>query len=196
MQRNDEIELKWMLHQADYHRLLEHLNQAFGPGDRLQQSNHFYDTPDRRLFAAKVNLRLRCENDHWIVTCKQKVATAQQGLHHHSEWEQALPDASNADQALAAAIAAGLPETVTHALQGAMPKRLGGFDNLRFDWRQQHEHVSLDHTNFSQRVDYELEVETNDPTASTTAWNQRMADLSIAASPSQTTKFARFLQIM
>ncbi len=55
--------------------------------------------------------------------------------------------------------------------------------------------VCLDRTDFSKRVDYELEIETADPTTTRRHWQARFAAWGIAVVPQETTKFARFLAL-
>lgn len=191
MQAHQEVELKWLLEPAGHLRLGTEITALLGSPRRLQQQNRFYDTADRRLFAAGVNLRLRCENGQWIVTCKQRVA-AQDGLHHHQEWEQHLGE--HADP-LSVALAGSLPAVVRTALAGAVPACLGGFDNMRLAWNEGSEEIALDETRFAGRTDYELEVETTDVVDCRRRWDQRCTAWGVATEPATTTKFARFLAL-
>ncbi len=191
MQPHQEVELKWLLEPAGHLRLGTEITALLGAPRQLQQQNRFYDTVDRRLYAAGVNLRLRCENGQWIVTCKQRLA-AQDGLHHHQEWEHVLGE--HADP-LAVALAGELPTVVRTALAGAVPTCLGGFDNLRWAWDEGSEEIALDETRFAGRTDHELEVETTEVDACRRRWGQRFTEWGIATQPATTTKFARFLAL-
>lgn len=192
MQPHHEIELKWLLDgAADHARLAERLAGLLGPARRLEQRNRFYDTADRRLQSARVNLRLRCENGVWIVTCKQRVA-ASDGLHHHHEWERILGEVADP---LAAALDGDLPTVIRTALDGTTPDCLGGFDNLRLAWDESDEEVCLDETRFPGRIDHELEVETTAVEACRSRWQERFATWGIAVRPAIATKFARFLAL-
>lgn len=189
MQPGDEIELKWMLDAEHYSRCATALERSLGAGRPLTQRNQFYDTPDGRLRAAKVNLRLRQENGCWIATCKQRVSAAG-GLHHHLEWESLLQDSGDP---LDLALALDLPPALREALGGVRPICLGGFTNQRLAWDRDDEHICLDRTDFATRIDHELEVETHDVATSRARWSQRFAAWKIVVQPSLTTKFARFL---
>lgn len=191
MQPHQEVELKWLLEPAGHLRLRTEIAALLGPPRRLEQQNRFYDTADRRLYAAGVNLRLRCENGQWIVTCKQRVA-AHDGLHHHHEWEHALGEHTDP---LTAALAGELPSVVRTALADAMPTCLGGFNNLRFAWDEGNEEIALDETRFAGRTDHELEVETTDVANCRQRWSQRFAEWKVATQPATMTKFARFLAL-
>lgn len=192
MQPHQEVELKWLLGSpADHAQLDVRLNGLLGPARRLDQRNRFYDTADRRLQAARVNLRLRCENGIWIVTCKQRVA-ASDGLHHHHEWERTLGAVADP---LAAALDGELPEVMRTALDGTVPLCLGGFDNLRLAWDEGDEEICLDETRFNGRTDHELEVETTAVDTCRARWQERFAAWDITVQPALTTKFARFLAL-
>jgi len=189
---HDEIELKWLLTPAGHQHCQPQLTALLGQPRVLEQENQFFDTPDRRLQAARVNLRLRCENGSWIVTCKARVQ-AGDGLHHHHEWEHELGAVSDP---LSVALAHDLPAVVRDALAGQIPVCLGGFLNARLVWDEGTEEICLDATHFSQRVDHELEVETTDPTDCRQRWTERFTRWNVAAKPAELTKFARFLQTL
>lgn len=190
MDQADEIELKWMLQAQGHAILATRLAEVFGPGRPLEQENRFYDTADGRLRQRRVNLRLRNENGVWILTCKQRVQ-AEDGLHHHREWETAL--GTPAGDPLDAALAQDLPAPLREALDGARPVCLGGFTNARLAWDAEGEHICLDQTRYRERIDHELEVETTRADASRRRWNRRLDDWGVIHRPSLTTKFARFL---
>jgi uncharacterized protein YjbK len=189
MQSHDEVELKWMLTPSAHQICADRISQTLGPPRILNQENRFYDTNDGHLLRAQVNLRLRCENGSWIVTCKQRVHAAD-GLHHHQEWEQALD--ITGDDPLPDALRAPLPSVVRDALAGQTPRCLGGFTNQRLAWEEQGDHLCLDTTTFQHRTDHELEVETRDPERCRQQWDLRFSTWEIEAQPSLTTKFARF----
>jgi len=191
MQPHHEVELKWLLDAPGHAQLEERICGLLGTPRRLDQRNRFYDTAERHLQAARVNLRLRCENGTWIVTCKQRVA-ASDGLHHHHEWERTLGEIADP---LAAALAGPLPDVVHTALHGAVPLCLGGFDNLRLAWDEGDEEICLDETRFPTRIDYELEVETTTVDVCRARWGERFTAWQITTQPSMTTKFARFLAL-
>ncbi len=188
---HDEIELKWLITPAGHQHCLAQLTALLGQPRVLAQENQFYDTPDRRLQAARVNLRLRCENGTWIVTCKARVQ-AGDGLHHHHEWEHELGTVSDP---LSAALDHDLPAVIRDALAGQIPICLGGFTNARLVWDEGAEEICLDATQFRQRIDHELEVETTEPAVCRQRWTDRFAQWGVAAQPAEMTKFARFMQV-
>ena len=202
---HQEIELKWALTPAGHEHLSSRLPADLGPGQVLDQDNCFFDTVDRRLRQARMNLRLRHENGRVILTCKRKPQSGLSlvaGLAHHDEWEQELPDelvagSANPDHRWSAALP--LPKPIRAALGGQDVRAIGGFRNLRLAFQvERHglqELVCLDRTDFGTRIDYELEIETVDPSATRRHWLARFAQWGIAAEPQETTKFARFIAL-
>lgn len=73
-----EIELKYAATQAQLTRLEAH----FGEFTATRMESTYYDTPDRRLSAARITLRCRRENGRGICTVK----TPGQGI-SRGEWE-------------------------------------------------------------------------------------------------------------
>lgn len=199
-----ERELKWALTAAEYGRLLELLTSAHGAPHLLVQENRFYDSADRRLRAIRMNIRIRRENQHFILTCKHKSATTQaaDGLSSHHEWEDALPASLVAGMAQPDAAwseALPLPEPVRAALAGQSLQALGGFHNQRQEWQVTRDGVDevlcLDCTSFGERLDYELEIETSDPVASATYWRERFGQWRLPVVVQSLTKFARYLAL-
>jgi inorganic triphosphatase YgiF len=59
---------------------------AAGRGSRVHLTNTYYDTPDRRLAAAGVALRIRRVGRRWVQTVKT-AGEASVGMHNRGEWE-------------------------------------------------------------------------------------------------------------
>jgi len=199
-----ELELKWALTAAEHARLLEILSATYGAPHLLVQENQFFDTADRRLRAIWMNIRIRRENQQFILTCKHKANAGQatDGLSSHREWEDTLPSSliagiTQPDAAWSAALP--LPAPVRDALAGQSLQALGGFHNQRQEWQvSQHgvdEVLCLDCTTFGGRLDYELEIETSDPVASVTYWRDRFQLWQIPVVIQPLTKFARYLAL-
>lgn len=190
MQRQLEAELKWALTAQAHAALAERLGAELGPPLRLEQENRFYDSPDLRLRRAGMNLRLRRENVRWVLTAKRKAPGGGGGLHTHDEWELALDPAQAGDPATWP-----LPEPLQTALAGSPVAPQGGFANLRLEWHLGPDLLCLDATDYGQRLDHELEIETAEPHPAAARWGARLRAWGIAWRPEPRTKFARWLEL-
>jgi uncharacterized protein YjbK len=194
----DEIELKLALDGTGFDRLAVDLMGRYGPGSDLAQDNRFFDSADRRLRGARMNLRLRNENGRVVLTCKRPGAGGHgSGFVHHDELESVLD--LPWDDLLADPARIPLPTDWAAALAGAPIVLLGGFSNQRRQWDADGEHICLDRTTFSGpsgvRTDHELEVETHDAPATAARWRARLTTLAIPWREQPLTKFARFLAV-
>ncbi len=205
MDHHLEVELKWALTADGHARLAKALPALLGAARLLVQENRFFDSADLRLRRARMNLRLRRENDQLQLTCKRRASGGDAQLHRHDEWERWLDPAlwarlpvggATLDPAVAASF--DLPEPVATALAGAPLLAYGGFANARQEFRSSAgELLCLDRTTFiAGRCDHELEIETPDPPASVARWSAQFADLGIPVTPQPLTKFARFVALM
>lgn len=199
-----EIELKWALDSAGYATLTHKLEQALGAPRVLEQDNRFFDTPDRRLRRAALNLRLRRENDRLLMTCKGRGGIGAAGEHRHTEWEEWL-DASRwpaVERGILSADDLPLPEPIRQAL-GDFANRplqaLGGFANRRLEFHQHDEPAALlclDRTDFlGTRIDHELEIETAAPQVIADRWRRHLDGWGIRFASQPITKFARFIAL-
>lgn len=200
MGAHTEIELKWALSEAAYAALAERLPRLLGPGRIILQHNRFYDTPERALRQAGMNVRLRREERgqevRVLLTCKRRLQAVGGGAHHHEEWEEVLPQAQwhASERVLDAAVP--LPPHV-RAVQGAARLVcLGGFGNRRWEFDHHGELLCLDRTSLPGRVDHELEIETQRPQESAAAWSERLAGWGIPWAVQPVTKFARYLALI
>lgn len=196
-----EIELKWALNAAGHAVLARELEHLLGPPQILHQDNRFFDTADRRLRRALLNLRLRRENQALVMTCKGRGGIGSAGEHRHTEWEERL------DPTWWPAIAAGhidparlpLPDQVRAALGDGVLQALGGFTNERLEFHHQDAPsalLCLDRTDFlGRRTDHELEIETSAPTRHADHWQQQLRTWGVIPTPQHLTKFARFLAL-
>lgn len=81
-----ETEIKLALSPATAKRLPSHPTLANLPPQRLQLTNTYYDTPDRRLQKKRLAMRFRKKDADWLLTVKRDAA-APGGLAQRSEWE-------------------------------------------------------------------------------------------------------------
>jgi uncharacterized protein YjbK len=219
-----EVELKWELSPEAHAALAWLLPQELGPPRRLAQENRFFDASDDRLRRAGMNVRLRREGATVLLTCKRRLPH-RHGAHQHDEWERAVDAAiwTRLDQPGLRAVLP-LPPHVLAALGDAELAPLGGFFNLRLEFRSRgvlgaepleeeapRDHAStmarsgprrghaellcLDRTDFGARVDHELEIETDEPKESSERWAANLRDWRVAWKPQARTKFARYLEL-
>ena len=189
---HQEIELKWALDEAAWRRLGRELRTLLGTPRVLAQHNRFYDSADLRLRRAGLNLRLRDESGRVLLTCKRRVAR-DGGLHHHEEWESWLDPAP---VGIPDPATLPLPAHVVDALADAPLIAIGGFANQRDEFDHGDELLCLDRTDFSLRIDHELEIETADPTTTAATWSRHLEQWNIAYAPQPLTKFARLLALL
>ena len=196
-----EIELKWGLDVSGHAILARELERLLGPPRRLTQDNRFFDTADRRLRRAMLNLRLRRENDALLMTCKGRGGIGNAGEHRHTEWEEWLDPTwwADIDSGRLDAARLPLPDHVRQSLDGGALRALGGFTNLRLEFHHPGEPAALlclDQTDFlGQRTDFELEIETTAPERHANEWRKRLDNWGVAITPQMMTKFARFLAL-
>jgi uncharacterized protein YjbK len=202
MDHHLEIELKWALGADGYRVLGERLAQLLGAPATLRQDNRFFDSTDLRLRRAGLNLRPRWQNQRLLMTCKQRAAEAEDGLHRHDEWEEWLDPSPGLAAGDAAALARlPLPVRFRDILDGAALIALGGFSNLRLEFREPHPDgealLCLDRTELpGGRIDFELEIETAAAAAAARRWHHRLQEWSVPFNPQPVTKFARFLALL
>ena len=174
-----EIELKYALaNRGEFDRLLAHLqNYAVEKQTVLSQTNTFFDTPSGLLQKAGFILRLRAENDRFVLTAKGDAPADRTGegvLTCRLEEEAEVPEA------VAQHILAGKqdPLAALSARQNGLPREAqrteqlqpwGEFTNIRrvlpIKIGAHRFFFECDETRFaSDRTDYEIEIELEDKT--------------------------------
>lgn len=200
-----EIELKYKFdHKQDY---LSLLNALEGEHRIEMQVNSLFDTPDLKLKAEHIFLRVRQSNENLIFTCKAKpenIDKPSEMLSIHDEWERPinLNEAQNPVNLLAKdwpgesdnskQTRLSLLRRVTQIIGHETPKLVGSFKNIRTHVPYQiGEHVldfEFDQTDFGSRIDYELEVELPEslsPQLAQDEINKLFKKLNIKTSPSR-----------
>lgn len=193
MARSVERELKWRLSHEQYTSLAGLLPDLLGPGQVLRQENRFYDTPCGRLAGQLMLLRLRRENGRVIKTLKQLLVAQSGGLHQHDEDEDEVP--LSCWNLPAAELPQHIPlqDEVLEILADAQLCLIGSFSNHRIAFEADGEHIALDRTCFpGAQVDWELEVETEDPPASRGRWHRRFELIGGPMIEQQTGKYLRY----
>ncbi len=184
-----EIELKWALSSDGHAALAGRIRDLLGEAAVLEQTNRFFDSADGRLRAARRSIRLRRENSRVILTCKAKGTVDALGTHRHDEWERVEPEAAW-DQP-----PRDLPEEWQSTLSGAPLMCLGGFSNRRLEWHDGPHLLCLDRSDFDDRVDHELEIETPDPQAAHIRWSGLLAGWGISWTVQPLTKLHRWIEL-
>lgn len=188
-----EIELKYALaNRGEFDRLLAHLqNYAVEKQTVLSQTNTFFDTPSGLLQKAGFILRLRAENDRFVLTAKGDAPADRTGegvLTCRLEEEAEVPEAvaqhilAGKQDPLAALSArqnglpqagANQPKPLTQLLREAQRTEQlqpwGEFTNIRrvlpIKIGAHRFFFECDETRFaSDRTDYEIEIELEDKT--------------------------------
>lgn len=153
-----EQELKLALDEANYRKLLE----QFPPRRIVRQTNHYIDTDDFAIASRRITLRLRQEDDAFLLQCKVKQPSMTEGLTNAREYELEL-----SEQQAMELLAHPQQVTTQYGEQLSMihePNLVyqGAIRNERAFLNVPHSTFSfeLDCTTFPDgSIDYELEVE-------------------------------------
>lgn len=202
-----EVEIKRILEEAGYRRLLATLGQ---PERVEQQTNVYLDSAAQELQAQKAMLRLRTIGPRTVATLKCRAQLAD-GVSRAVEMEQevALHPVTMPTSAVELGVAGwfgpGLtlptpdPQTPLHAV-GQMHTQRHVFPAERAGlaaglW------LELDRTRFETRpghpptLRWELECEVPDPEATVARLDAWLAAHGVAVIPAQETKYAQFLRL-
>ncbi|MBQ7528787.1 glycosyltransferase [bacterium] len=195
-----EKELKWRLNdRADWLRL----RSLFGdqPIKVLHQVNIYLDTEKGYFASQRSMLRLRQENNRWILGYKCGLVL-DNGYFSATEIEDVLNDEE------AERLKCGSFEHLQHTKVFKYLKKqnftdtlhiVGQIKNDREVWSvevlgvDRSEHLELDYTEFNEHyLEYELELETNDPQF----YKDKIESLDINMREQTATKYERFLQYL
>ncbi|MGE0491882.1 MAG: CYTH domain-containing protein [Vulcanimicrobiota bacterium] len=184
-----EKELKFIVpDEPAYQRLLALLGE---PQARMQQVNRYFDTPDGRVTAGFAALRERTESGRRVLTFKAG-KRQQDGYFEALEFECELDDQLFPDQCWGLA---PMVEFTSRFGEGPLVEQ-GATENLRLCFRLSGGWLlELDRTVFpGGRVEFEAEVETEDPEATRAELATLFAQAQVALTPQTKTKYARFLE--
>jgi inorganic triphosphatase YgiF len=200
-----EQEFKFALHEKLYKSVGSFLRQRFGEPSNLRQGNHFFDTADGLLQAHGIAVRLRQQNDDWLLTCKWGRRT-DGALATVQEFERSV-SSEVAGQLLQGQVPAHIEEDQCGSLPLA-PEALAllgdrladlalraGFSNFRQCWLHDGLELALDHAEIGGQSEWELEIELVG--GSLQAAEQLVADLreaSIELVPQPLSKLQRLKQ--
>jgi uncharacterized protein YjbK len=181
-----EKELKLVLSELEYNLLVSHLNENAALKNTKQQKNYYLDTRNFVILHAQEMLRVREANGVFVLTLKRN-AKAVNGYFSCEEIEHQL-EAKNCDSAILEAYnhIPDLPEDLYN---------IGVLENKRFVYEWKSFKLEIDQTVFSKdRIDFELECETEDIDALQSELRELFSDLRINWIEQKTTKFRRFLE--
>ncbi|GEN45633.1 CYTH domain-containing protein [Alkalibacillus haloalkaliphilus] len=151
-----EIEFKNLLTQEEYERLAAHYIKD--SSQIKQQVNYYFETDDFELRSKRAALRIREKNGEYIATLKQPV---ENGLleTHDIVTEQQFNDWLKDDISLPSNIKKQLDEI---GVTGDQLSYKGVLQTNRFEEKYDQYIIVLDHSQYNQTEDYELELEAYD----------------------------------
>jgi|SaaInlStandDraft_1057018.scaffolds.fasta_scaffold30807_3 uncharacterized protein YjbK len=156
---NLEIELKLLIDESGHQNLLKQLQQD---GPTLQQTNHFFDTPQKELRSNLWALRCRKENDQLFLTCKGPSFSSQDGVSSRTEIEAPTsPDVLSKLQ-LGCSLSDIDHPAAQHLINQFGPlsvEPLLSFHNERQRLPWEEAMIELDHSTCLQQHRYEIELE-------------------------------------
>ncbi len=190
MQTNLEIEYKTLLSLSEF----DQLGKRFSHVAPVRQTNHYFDTPDLKLRANKLSLRIRTFDDAAEMTLKipQKVGNLEHNIALTSEEANAI---------LATKI---LPQNCIniqnilellkgYAIDLSAVRVLGSLTTTRREYETSIGLMALDKNEYSGRLDYELELEVADARSGEKNFNYFLKDNQIEYRYARS-KVVRFLE--
>ncbi|MEH6942106.1 CYTH domain-containing protein [Bacillus sp. JJ722] len=157
MNQEIEIEFKNLLTKEEFEKLAQYF--SIEKKEFNTQVNHYFDTPDFALKANGAALRIRQKNDKYVLTLKQP---AQEGLletHETLSFEEAHEILETNK------IKIGSISNMILTEFGISPTKLELFGSLatsRAETKYMDGTLVLDHSNYLNKEDYELEYEVTD----------------------------------
>ncbi|MDQ0351788.1 uncharacterized protein YjbK [Alkalibacillus filiformis] len=151
-----EIEFKNLLTKEEYERLAVHYIKD--SSEIKQQINYYFETNDFELRSKRAALRIREKNGEYIATLKQPVENGLLETHDvlsAEQFDQWLQDDIN------------LPPNINKQLNeigvtGDQLSYKGALQTNRFEEKNDQYIIVLDHSQYNQTEDYELELEVYD----------------------------------
>lgn len=196
-----EKELKYLLAEADWRRLLELARQEGRLLSTVEQTNHYLDTPGHRWASQGVLLRVRYKGQRATLTCKRQLTQEGPGQHcQETDLALGLEQArsilaqpscllgSSLAPLLAAQEAAPLPQGEPLVEIGALVTERSRVQSPSgaFVWE-------LDRSTYLDRQDFELECEAEDLEQARGELEAHLAALGVQAQEGARPKVARLL---
>ncbi|MDN7226163.1 CYTH domain-containing protein [Planococcus sp. N064] len=187
MTKELEIEFKNMLTRKEYDQLLEHF--GYTEADAKTQVNHYFDTADFALKSSKCALRIRKKHNGFECTLK---TPAPKGNYETTD----LLNERQAQEFIEG-VSHEAPE-VCEALQTlnvapAQLKMIGKLTTHRIEFDFQSGLLVLDHSEYGETMDYELEFEVADAQIGEQQFTEFLQQRQIPLRPADK-KIARFMK--
>ncbi|MCJ1981315.1 CYTH domain-containing protein [Lactococcus carnosus] len=159
MKTNLEIEYKTLLSLSEFDQLSKRFNHI----KPIRQTNHYFDTPDLKLRKNKLSLRIRIFSDAAEMTLKipQRVGNMEHNLALTSQQAAAI---LKADSLLGhgALLQSMLDLLDQYTINLDAIHTLGSLTTTRREYQTPIGLMALDRNEYTNKVDYELELEVED----------------------------------
>jgi uncharacterized protein YjbK len=190
MQTNLEIEYKTLLSLSEF----DQLGKRFSHVAPVRQTNHYFDTPDLKLRANKLSLRIRTFDDAAEMTLKipQKVGNLEHNIALTSEEANAILATKTLPQNCIN-IQNILELLKGYAIDLSAVRVLGSLTTTRREYETSIGLMALDKNEYSGRLDYELELEVADARSGEKNFNYFLKDNQIEYRYARS-KVVRFLE--
>ncbi|MDG4962025.1 CYTH domain-containing protein [Pseudolactococcus raffinolactis] len=190
MQTNLEIEYKTLLSLSEF----DQLGKRFSHVAPVRQTNHYFDTPDLKLRANKLSLRIRTFDDAAEMTLKipQKVGNLEYNIALTSEEANAILATKTLPQNCIN-IQNILELLKGYAIDLSAVRVLGSLTTTRREYETSIGLMALDKNEYSGRLDYELELEVADARSGEKNFNYFLKDNQIEYRYARS-KVVRFLE--
>ena len=190
MQTNLEIEYKTLLSLSEF----DQLGKLFSHVAPVRQTNHYFDTPDLKLRANKLSLRIRTFDDAAEMTLKipQKVGNLEHNIALTSEEANAILATKTLPQNCIN-IQNILELLKGYAIDLSAVRVLGSLTTTRREYETSIGLMALDKNEYSGRLDYELELEVADARSGEKNFNYFLKDNQIEYRYARS-KVVRFLE--
>jgi uncharacterized protein YjbK len=190
MQTNLEIEYKTLLSLSEF----DQLGKRFSHVAPVRQTNHYFDTPDLKLRANKLSLRIRTFDDAAEMTLKipQKVGNLEHNIALTSEEANAILATKTLPQNCIN-IQNILELLKGYAIDLSAVRFLGSLTTTRREYETSIGLMALDKNEYSGRLDYELELEVADARSGEKNFNYFLKDNQIEYRYARS-KVVRFLE--
>ena len=173
MQTNREIEYKTLLSLSEF----DQLGKRFSHVAPVLLNNHYFDTPDLKLRANKLSLRIRTFDDAAEMTLKipQKVGNLEHNIALTSEEANAILATKTLPQNCIN-IQNILELLKGYAIDLSAVRVLGSLTTTRREYETSIGLMALDKNEYSGRLDYELELEVADARSGEKNFNYFLKD--------------------